>query len=191
MDYAHSQWRAGEATMQPGTEPLQKPDVLPTGLMRQEFKIEGMDTNELFFVPPYIAINDNAWITVDHAQARLRRDENLRSRRFEYTLGTTAIVNGEQSPLRPSTKFGPPPGTVASPREMPGLVALAQRWLKESGLPQQDRVGRRPLPGAAACPLGPVPIQPRRPAPRSHDRPDRGLRHRNTRKATASTSPPP
>ncbi len=142
MDYAHSQWRAGEATMQPGTEPLQKPDVLPTGLMRQEFKIEGMDTDELFFVPPYIAINDNAWITVDHAQARLRRDENLRSRRFEYTLGTTAIVDGEQSPLRPSTKFGPPPGTVASPREMPGLVALAQRWLKESGLPQQDRVGR-------------------------------------------------
>ncbi len=71
-----------------------------------------------------------------------------RARRLEYTLGTTAIVDGEQSPLVPAGPNGLTNDASAMPRggdgsnALPNLVALAKRWIKESELPETDRLGR-------------------------------------------------
>ena len=70
--------------------------------MRQKTTIESLDRNELFYVAPYIPLEDNLGVEIDCARQRLCRSAYHRARRLEYTLGTTAIVDGEQSPLVPA-----------------------------------------------------------------------------------------
>ncbi len=147
VNYESGQWRAGEppklgsTQLQPDDRPLPR-----SGLVRQKITLEGMDRDELFFVAPYIALESNPAIEVDHGQTRLRRTGDDCRKRFVYTLGTTAIVRGEQGPLTPrfpdelsGTAAGP---ATKGPHAMPNLRALASRWITESGLPEQDLAGR-------------------------------------------------
>ena len=110
-----------------------------------------------------------------------------RTRQFEYALGTTAIVNGVQSPLTPvgrqRSDCSSAAGHAARARareSLPHLVALARRWIAESGLPKGDRRRPGPLPGAEAGRFGPISVQSGRPGPRSQSRPDRGLSHQTS-----------
>ncbi len=148
MSYRDGQWYAGKPSLDFGAEPLLRPRYFPPGgVMRQEYTIEGLDRDELFFVAPYVAIDDNPLITVDHPRQRLHRADYLRARRFQYTLGTTAIVEGVQkslTPARPDDNFR---GALAMPSGegsvgLPNLRELAKKWIAESGLSRKDRPGR-------------------------------------------------
>jgi hypothetical protein len=120
---------------------------LPANLVRQECIIEGLDRPELFYVAPYVPVNSDIYITVDGSQLRLLRSENLRGQRFRYQLGTTALVKGRQQLLTPiargenydaALRIAPPDGENG----LPNLARLAQSWIEESKLPQEDRAGR-------------------------------------------------
>ena len=155
-----------------GGDTMHRERMLPTkGLVREEFTIEGMDRDELFFVAPLMSLEDNLDITIDFSHQRLRRRHDLRKEKFPYSLGTTAIVGGVLMPLVPALPTGPGESIDTTPAEetaaFPNLVALAQRWLAESGLPENDRAGRGTLLGAAIGHLGTFSIQPRRPGSRS------------------------
>jgi protein-glutamine gamma-glutamyltransferase len=148
MTYDHGAWRAGTPSMEIGSLALARARQLPeTGLVRQEIDIEGLDRDELFFVAPYIALKSDPEISIDLASQRLTRPYYRRARRFSYTLGTTAIVNDEQLPLAPAVWGDSVRNALAMPEAkgagaLPNLVALAQRWMTESGLPKEDTVRR-------------------------------------------------
>ena len=118
-----------------------------SGVVRQKITIEALDHNELFFVAPYLALETSPFFSIDRPRQRLLRDDYLCTRQLDYSLGTTAIVNGIQSPLVPSGHSDTIRGALAMPggagtEGLPNLVALARRWIAESGLPRQDRLGR-------------------------------------------------
>ena len=149
MNYRHGEWEAGETALELGSSTLGSDDrPLPrSGVVRQKITIEALDHNELFFVAPYIPLETSPFIGIDYARQRLLRDDYLCMRQLDYSLGTTAIVNGIQSPLVPSGRSDTIRGALAMPggvgsESLPNLVALAGRWIAESGLPRQDRLGR-------------------------------------------------
>jgi transglutaminase-like putative cysteine protease len=116
-------------------------------LTRVEIVIGALDRGELFFIAPYIPIETNAEIDVDHCRQRLLRTSYRRRGRFAYTLATTAFVDGVQRPLVPwnvadqvyRARIKPP---TEGPDGLPKLTALAAQWIKQSGLPPEDSLGR-------------------------------------------------
>lgn len=146
MKYKGGQWSAGMASANPGLELSLKQNRLPElyGVTKQKYRIEGMDCGELFFVAPYIALDRvNEAIDVDCEKQRLLRADYLRSQQWNYTLGTTAIVNNEQLPLTPAGENDRTFDSIDVPTaDLPGLIALGKRWIAESGLPEGDKVGR-------------------------------------------------
>lgn len=148
VDYARGQWRAEASTFQGVRPRLDSANSLPSaGLVRQECTIEPLDQDELFYVTPVIAIRPDGDVIVDRGRGRLLRAFYRRRRRFSYELGTTALVDGRQQPLVPNVQVAttgeqlPPPKNDA-PKGLPNLTALADRWIAESGLPPEDRLGR-------------------------------------------------
>jgi hypothetical protein len=152
MLYDHGQWHTGHPTRRVGIEQFQRPKKkelpAPEELVRQKTTIESLEQNELFYVAPYIPLQYNPGVEIDLARQRLCRSSYQPARRLEYTLGTTAIVKGEQSPLVPVGPGGRPNDASAMPgggdgsKALPHLVALASRWIKESKLPDTDPFGR-------------------------------------------------
>jgi transglutaminase-like putative cysteine protease len=149
MNYKRGQWRVGQPADTLGTQTLERNrhESLPANLVRQECIIEGLDRPELFYVAPYVPVNSDIYITVDESQLRLLRSENLRGQRFRYQIGTTALVKGRQQFLTPiargenydaALRIAQPDGENG----LPNLARLAQSWIDESKLPQEDRAGR-------------------------------------------------
>ena len=145
MRYQDGQWSVGQVSTASGSPFLQRERSLPwSEIVQQKIKIEALDRNELFYAAPYIATQRiYPDITVDDATQRLERAEHLCSQRFEYTIGTTAIVDGEQLPLSPAAASEITNDRRAMPAGgLPNLAQLAKRWIDEAGLPKKDRVGR-------------------------------------------------
>jgi hypothetical protein len=148
MLYDHGQWRTGHPTGRFGIEPFLRPKKLPAPaeLVRQKTTIESLEQNELFYVAPYVPLENNFGVEIDCGPQRLCRTIYQRARRLEYTLGTTAIVNGKQGPLVPAGLNGVTVDSLAMPgggngsKALPRLVALASRWMKESK--RTDRLGQ-------------------------------------------------
>ncbi len=101
LNYRRGQWSVGRPAMAVGNPTLQRQDPLPEHLVRQECIIEGLDSVELFYVAPYVALYSDLYVTVDESRLRLLRFENIRTQRFRYELGTTALVDGRQRLLIP------------------------------------------------------------------------------------------
>ena len=99
-----------------------------SGIVRQEITIDGTDRNELFYVSPYISLEETSTtITVDHALQRLQRSVQHPLQQFKYTLATTAIVGGEQLPLTPAAECELSKDTLDVPTpDLPQLVKLAK-----------------------------------------------------------------
>jgi transglutaminase-like putative cysteine protease len=147
MLYKDGQWSVGHpnCNLGEGSEPLQREHALPKfGVVRQRIAIEGTDRDELFYVSPYISVEEtNTAVTVDHLLQRLQRTVHHPSQPFVYTLATTAIVGGKQSPLTPASWNDLPPDTAKVPADdLPQLVKLAQKWADQSQLPMTDIRGR-------------------------------------------------
>jgi protein-glutamine gamma-glutamyltransferase len=164
MDYEKGRWKAGVSADSPlaGDEQLTK-ERLPKSYVVQQCDIEGLDHVELFFVPPFVAVETNNLITIDEKMGRLVRDSATRKYKFQYRLGTTAFINGIQSPLTPRK----PPlmrGQANGEEKQEGstedrfakgyskdkngepvlkkLKKLADDWIAESKLPPEDVADR-------------------------------------------------
>ena len=114
MNYQRGQWEAGETALEAGSSAL-RPGRRPlprSGLVRQKITIEALDHNELFCVAPYIPLEANDYISFDYGRQRLLREDYLCHRQFDYSLGTTAIVDGVQLPLGPRAT----------------MISFAMRW---------------------------------------------------------------
>jgi transglutaminase-like putative cysteine protease len=142
MSYKHGQWEGQVASAETlGTSPLVRERWLPwSKVVRQKFKIEGLDRPELFYVAPYLPI-DEAYlgIDIDHASQRLLRSDDRRSREFTYTLATTAIVEGRQLSLTPVAWYDLVDATTEYPKDdLSRLVDLAKKWIKDSNPPDTN-----------------------------------------------------
>ncbi|HYW80900.1 MAG TPA: DUF3488 and transglutaminase-like domain-containing protein [Thermoguttaceae bacterium] len=103
----------------------------------QQIVAEPMDRNELFCLwPPVITEPSNDWWFEGD---RLVRSKTQSTRRFPFTLGTTALVDGFQTPLVPCRNNRSIESLLQMP-ELPQLTARAERWAADSGLADSDRM---------------------------------------------------
>lgn len=146
MRYSRGQWETGQPSVELGNKLLVRERPQPRcPIMRQEISIEGLDRKELFFVAPFFGITNNPDVEFDCGRQRLCRSGYCRWRRFPYVLGTTAIVDGEQSPYVPASESDRTYDTRQLPQgkdALPRLTALAQRWIDESKIPDSDPLGQ-------------------------------------------------
>ena len=148
LQYAQGRWRTQAPARGEERRQLERSPRLPAdGLVRQRCEIEPLDRDELFYVTPVVPTQSDVRVVVERDRGRLNRAHYYRDVRFGYALGTTALVGGVQQPLVPNVQITTagdalqlPPSD--GPERLPRLTALANRWIAESGLPPEDRVGR-------------------------------------------------
>ena len=108
------------------------------------------------------------------------------ARQFDYTLGTTAIVNGVQSALMPMGRNELVRGALgcrgARARRACPTRGAGLRWIARIRPAPAGSCGTGPLLGTKAD-LGTIPIQSGRPGSRYPPGPDRGLSHQASRRA--------
>lgn len=119
------------------------------GVVRQKIVIEPMDRPELFYVWPCV-LPPPASVEFDDRSERLMRPVELIQQRFHYELDTTAFEDGHLAPVVPRRGWANLGELTQMPTEngrgtVPSLVALAEKWVSESGLPARDRCGRARL----------------------------------------------
>ena len=103
----------------------------------QRISVEALDRNELFCLwPPVLEQPSNDfWFR----GGRLFRSTSLQRQWFEFELGTTALVDGIQTPLIPCRDSSSVESLLQTP-ELPRLAARAERWAADSGLADDDRM---------------------------------------------------
>ncbi len=117
-------------------------DTEAVQLVRQRITIEPMGRSDLFCVWPlvFIAKNDQIWL--DAHKESLGRSRGARGRRFVYELGTTAFSDGIQTDLAPCEVDVARVLQQWPSGSLPGLAALAEQWVSESGIAPDDPIGR-------------------------------------------------
>jgi len=123
------------------------------GLVRQRITIEPLEQAEVFYVRPVFTREEQLELELDPWHERLFRPGDRMRSRFACELLTTAFEEGIQVPWVPCHDSNIPSESMLEalrqlPRDeegnvtVPKLVALAKEWIKESGLPEEDIVGR-------------------------------------------------
>jgi hypothetical protein len=160
MDYEKGRWRAGTPSDCSITEGKYferlRGQKMPKGFVTQKCDIEGLDHNELFFVEPAIPLDfNNTSVIDDEKMCRLTRHDDTRTRKFLYHMGTTAFLDGIQSPLSPKKELEIIPFATRYPKDKNGEPALKQLkkltddWIAESKLPPEDVWARRAFSNAS------------------------------------------
>ena len=143
-NYARGRWKqdvVGEAA----PLPLRR----PASYVRQHFVIEPMVEPVLFAVFPSFLLHVDHRLRFDLAYKELVRQRDLKSRRFEYELGTTGIREGIQVPLIPAVRAlrrweeqmllqMPGPDAKGGRDPLAGLRQLAQDVVARSGVSPDD-----------------------------------------------------
>lgn len=118
----------------------------PANLVRQQITIEPLDRDELFCVWPFASYQEQPDLLFDEQRQRLLRDASRLDDRFSFQLWTTAFRDDGQSEISPVGFYVPkkpllqmPPR--GGPDSLPGLAALADRWVRESRLGDGNRYG--------------------------------------------------
>jgi hypothetical protein len=147
LEYSQGQWKTHTSTSRGSRSTLARDKPLPAGLVQQRCEIEPLDRDELFYVMPVVPTHSDVSVRVDPNRGRLERAHYYHGLRFAYGLGTTALVGGVQQPLVPNVQIATTDEALqlpegGAPGGLPSLTALANRWIAESGLPPDDRVGR-------------------------------------------------
>lgn len=146
--YREGRWRSARGRVPRRVAPLEITNLLThAGLIRQQITIEPMDRQEVFCIWPFAKTEPGGELLLDPSRQRLLRPAERCIQRFSYDLKTPAFENGVQVPLTPAAELIDATPLLAMPTRdgqsaVPGLVALAQQWIAESGLPPQDRAGR-------------------------------------------------
>jgi len=147
-EYRRGEWRPPGGAAGPGRGDWAVPNLpIRPAPVRQEIQIEPLDRDELFCVWPFtFVVRDGRVVFYARAQ-RLARLPDYRRKLFTYALGTTAFWDHEQVPVVPNEEPIDPAALVQMPTEngrnpLPGLCALAERWIAESTIPAADRYAR-------------------------------------------------
>jgi transglutaminase-like putative cysteine protease len=97
-------YRRGRWTQDVVGEAVPLPVGKPPAYVRQQYVIEPMQEPVLFALYPVFSLRHDPCVRFDLAYKELVRQNDLKSRRFEYELGTTGIREGAQLPIIPSTR---------------------------------------------------------------------------------------
>lgn len=143
-----NQYRAGKWTHHRSRQWL-RIDQVGTGLpptakdlVRQTITIEPMDRDELFCIWPFLVTENTADLSYGDRE-RILRPRERRHLKFSFELGTTAFVDGAQADLAPCGRTVESQPLLQWPSEaLQGLAALADQWVAESGIPEDDLAGR-------------------------------------------------
>jgi transglutaminase-like putative cysteine protease len=145
--YRNGEWEVRGGYGNRGKEVLEATDApTPPGLVNQMITMEPLDREEVFCVWPFIALQANEHLIFDHDRQRLLRPTYLADSRFSFSLATSAMRDGVQQALVPADRASRSPYLLSmppaeGPEAVPGLVALADTWADEAGLPAKDRLG--------------------------------------------------
>jgi hypothetical protein len=119
--------------------------------VRQRIEVEPMDVSELFCVVPFFALSQDARLRVNASGEQLVRQDDCRSQRMEFEIGTTGIVGDRPRKiipcewplrLRQSRRrlLQMPEADSAENDPLFGLRETAARVLREKGVDPGDRV---------------------------------------------------
>jgi len=144
--YQNGQWRFARWPLPRFVVPLRM-SRLPSyrTAVLQEITIEPMDRQELFCLWPFAATEPDPSLFVDVTHHRLLRPEEVCRERFTYKLWTTALAEGVQELLSPAQFLQDMQGLLQLPRRdgqsvLPSLEALAQEWVRQAGIPLENRM---------------------------------------------------
>ncbi len=115
-----------------------------TDLVSLDVRTQKLDSPVLFTVWPfYLPADGENPIVLFPNRIEVPRDYALLRKEYENTFYTTAFQNGEQTDLIPSERIRDTSEyLLISKTKLPSLVALAQKWDDESGLPKTDLYAR-------------------------------------------------
>jgi transglutaminase-like putative cysteine protease len=147
MGYQQGEWSAGHPAVGDiltghSKRSIERESKLPKSFVMQKCDIGRLDHNELFFIDPYIGLENNSY-GPDSSSCRLMRDDSNRRGNFTYRLGTTAFIRGVQSPLTPSMRNDNVEQARHVPKDDDGkpvlkkLQQLTDEWIAESDLPPE------------------------------------------------------
>ena len=111
-------------------------------LVRQEIEIEPLDRKEVFCVWPLVMLPDTEGVKFDGPTQRVFREGSRQFKRFAFSLGTTAFLNGRQTELIPAEVRVDADRLLSSRDDLPSLTRQAQAWIDESGIPESDPIAR-------------------------------------------------
>jgi len=148
-----TEYRRGEWRPPLDARPFRSADWAPSDQVvrpapvRQVIHLEPLDRDELFCVWPFTFLERDRRIGYYAWAQRLVRRREYQRDRFVYALGTTAFWRNEQALLAPNEERADLRPLLQMPEEngksaVPGLVALASQWIRESGIPPSDRYRR-------------------------------------------------
>ncbi len=163
-------YRRGRWTQDVVGEAMPLPVDKPPAFVRQHYVIEPMQEPVLFALYPVFSFHFDQRIRFDLAYKELVRQSDLKSRRFEYELGTTGVRNGVQLPIIPSTrplrpweeKFllqMPQPYLPNGPDPLAGLRRSAEAALAKLSIDRGDRYDTARALEAYSAQLGTIRIQ--------------------------------
>ncbi len=115
-----------------------------TELVTLEVETPKLDSPVLFTVWPfYLPANDENSVVLFTNRVEIPGEDFILRKEYENTFYTTAFQAGEQCELIPSERIRDEfEYLLISKTKLPSLVALAQKWDDESGLPKSDYYGR-------------------------------------------------
>ncbi|MHB8900498.1 MAG: transglutaminase TgpA family protein [Thermoguttaceae bacterium] len=123
------------------TEGRLRPEInRPPGLVRQLISIRPLDRREIFCIWPFVPVVYDRRLSIDYATSRLLRTSPHRSDPAPFSIGTCAVVDGQQVPLTPDFPLS---SNVAANldqlkqiprRDLKDFVRIADQWTRESGL---------------------------------------------------------
>jgi len=122
-----------------------RPLMTAEGLVRQKILIEPMDHEALFCVWPFASAGDDARLFINPGRQLLLRRHDLMGQRLAYELATNAFHRNSQLPRIPArqrdrvdARYLLELPSTEGRGAVPGLVALADRWLEEPSLDRDD-----------------------------------------------------
>lgn len=139
--YHGGQWVYRRGATVPAAHGLADAEPLRAGMIVQRITAEPLSRDELFCIWPFVMFDAREAVRFDAGRERLLRPLAAHGRRFTYTLGTTALRAGAQSPLTPCDALVDTDVLLQSP-DLPRLRRLAAEWDEQSGLPRRDVAGR-------------------------------------------------
>ncbi len=131
--------------------PIPLPTEAGSTITRQRISIEPLDVPEVFHVAPAVTLEQpDRRLQLDPSSNQLIRSDEMRSRTWEFDIGTTGIRGNRQRTVLPSSrtpsqlrlnKMLQPFGGDSAEEQFPILSELATRILSERGIdPSSDRV---------------------------------------------------
>ncbi len=144
-EYRRGEWRPPlDARAFSSADWMPSDQIVRPAPVRQVIHLEPLDRNELFYVWPFTFLERDHRIAYYAWAQRLVRQREYQRDRFAYALGTHAFSKNEQASLVPNEDFIDLRPLLQMPEEggkstVPGLIALASQWLRESKIRGSDR----------------------------------------------------